>query len=276
MVDEKTVARVVKALVSRFGPTSRTKSWLVRFSGLSTEYVSEVLAWLRLRRLVTKKSGCYHVSPIARETIDAHVRMRSTNFMSALEDLTHQDDESSDSSRAQAMFRHYHECLSVRARGLRGFYRNGIPLWSTQTQTTRTHFARVAEAAVEVGADPLVYVQSQFAAFDQISAYKKEAIIPYPHGMYGAAAQGRYAKYKAELEDRDARAAPKRMRKAAPATADIEEFRLKGMMRHHGISEITVLRRFSHHFSKAFLKRKGVWAQVKDAYYAATDMSKAS
>lgn len=268
-VTEQSLARVLKALV--FDPTTpRSQEWLVSFVGLPAEDIADCLTWLRLRKHVRRASEKFSLTETAAETVRNLIKMKLNDFLGHLEFTTKliKDED----PLARRLFVHYYECLSVRRKWSGRGERYRRPTWAAQTHTVRLLFARIAETVKEVNADPLVFVQAQFVAFDKISDWKGEVLLPKPTQMVGINAQQRWQTFQEELEERQARALPTNQTKATKKLAvRLEEDRLQALVTFNNVKPEVVLVRMASMFSRKFLKSKGVWDAVKDEWQAAGD-----
>lgn len=264
-VDNQSVAAVVKALVSKFGPKRRSVEWITDFSGLESSAVNQVLRWLRSRRLVKVKSGNVAFDALAADAVRAMVKARMTNYLETLESISLGEEHSESlAPLARFLFIHYHECMAVRCKW--EFYRNGIPNWAVQKKSSRQPFMAAAASCKEIGADPREYVQAQFVKFDKLSDYRQEKLLPLPCHLAGPVACATLVAFRAELEEHQARRGP------APKTDfGVEEARLRGLAEFNGTIATRILLTMPTQFSKAFLKSKGVWQDVKDRYQSAGD-----
>lgn len=272
MVTEGSLSRVVKALVSKVGPRERTKGWLVDFSGLSAEDVDAVLRWLKARKHArVLKSGKVVLEKHAKTVVQVMVNARQPGIMENLDDPPM--DKVPDDPVARHIFLHYHECMAVRCKW--DFYRNGIPNWAIQPASVRSTFVKAARSLKEVNADVMEYVQAQFVAFDKLANFKQEKLLPQPRQLIGANAQQRYMQFKTELEERVARqegfSDEAEDRTVVEKTFSLEEQRLKALAAFNDTDESTILKKMPTQFSREFLKHKGVWKRVKDAWLSYGD-----
>jgi len=269
MVNESMVARTVKALAARNAPSVRVRDakWIASFCGLNEGDALATLNWLRHRKLVVQADGGFKLLPDARKLVAELAASRCTDFMSFLDaGLTLVKEEEIKSPLARQLFRLYYEYLAPRGSKF-DFYRNAIPEWRTQPATVKAAFKKAAETCEWLKAKPQQYMESQFIKFDRLSVYKERPILPQPYHLNGPSAITAYQEYKREMADRRASRAVKSIHKSFT----IEQDKLSSLALFHGCDEQKVLSKLPQEFSKAFLKHKGVWRQVKERFISATE-----
>jgi hypothetical protein len=267
MVDENMVSRTVKALATMHGPRIRDTKWVAGFSGLREDQVVTTLNWLLLRKLVMKKAGGFKLSQDARKFVVELINSRCSNFVGFLDEGYKPEvaEEKSKNPLARRLHRLYYEHLAPRGSKFE-FYRKGIPAWKTQPTSVKLAFRRAAQTCEELKAEPQQFVEAQFLKFDRLSIRARRPLLPQPAHLAGPSAVTSYLEFQSELDDRKLR----RTVKAAHSNFEIELDKLASLALFHQCSEMRVLLKLPQEFTREFLRHKGVWANVKHRFIAAS------
>lgn len=253
MVNESSVARTVKALVTKHGPPIRNTTWLASFCGLREDQTLATINWLKFRKLVEVKGDIISMPPAARKLIAELVSLKDTSFMGFLDEGSNPTPgKEKKNPLARRLCRLYYEYLAPRGSKFE-FYRNTIPPWRTQPAATKSAFRKAAKTCEELQADPQEFVESQFIKFDRLSIHINRPVLPQPHHFNGPTAVTGYLEFQTELVDRKGR----RTAKAIHKDFTIEQEKLASLALFHRCTEIKVLAKLPHEFSRAFLKHKG-------------------